>query len=79
LHFPDLKDVRVEANSLAQVVAVLDELHPGLADYLIDERGALRRHVNIFINDELLDDRKTLRDKVSAGDRVFIMQALSGG
>ena len=45
----------------------------------MDDHGALRKHVNIFINDELLDDRETLRDEVTDKDRVFVMQALSGG
>jgi hypothetical protein len=39
----------------------------------------LRTHVNIFIGDERVADRKRLSDPVRAGSRVFIMQALSGG
>ena len=61
------------------LVRALDDLHPGLAAYLVDDQGALRKHVNIFVNDQLLDDRKGLADRVGPGDRVFIMQALSGG
>jgi molybdopterin synthase sulfur carrier subunit len=79
LHFPDLEDVEVPGGSLAEVVCALDGLHPGLAAYLLDERGALRKHVNIFVNEKLLSDRKSLGDRVAPGDRVFIMQALSGG
>lgn len=79
LHFPALRDMDVEAATLAEVVARLDEIHPGLAGYLTDDRGGLRRHVNIFINDRLLEDRAALRDRVTGEDSVFIMQALSGG
>jgi hypothetical protein len=79
LHFPELADVEVDADSLAELVRTLDGMHPGLAAYLTDEHGTLRKHVNIFINDDLLDDRDALRDRVGPGDRVFIMQALSGG
>ena len=79
LHFPKLKDVSVEGSSLADVVTKLDEMHPGLAAYILDEHGALRKHVNIFINEQLLEDRDALRDEVEAHDRIFIMQALSGG
>ncbi|NNE43639.1 MAG: MoaD/ThiS family protein, partial [Gemmatimonadetes bacterium] len=68
----------VPAGSLADVVRELDERHPGLADYLVDERGALRKHVNLFINDQLLQDRVALSDPVGEQDRVFVMQALSG-
>lgn len=79
LHFPDLEDVEVPGGSLAEVVRALDAMHPGLAGYLLDDRGALRKHVNIFVNEKLLSDRQSLGDRVAPGDRVFIMQALSGG
>ena len=79
LHFPELRDVSVPGSTLAEIVRTLDGMHPGLSDYLVDERGSLRKHVNIFINDELLSDRAGLGDRVTETDRVFIMQALSGG
>jgi hypothetical protein len=60
-------------------VAALDEIHPGMGSYLVDDHGALRRHVNIFVNEELVKDRTRLKDPVRPGDRVFVMQALSGG
>lgn len=79
LHFPDLTDVVVPGRTLAEILSRLEELHPGLRSYLVDDTGALRMHVNIFINEEILQDRATLGDAVSESDRVFVMQALSGG
>jgi hypothetical protein len=79
LHFPDLRDGEVEASTLAELVAALDRSRPGLAGYLVDERGALRRHVNIFVNGGLLRDRARLGDRIGAADEVYVMQALSGG
>ena len=79
LHFPDLVETQLAAGTLAEVVRELDRRHPGIAGYLVDDRGALRKHVNIFVNDELLRDRAGLGDPVNDRDRVFIMQALSGG
>ena len=35
--------------------------------------------MNIFVNEEILEDRKGLSDRVTGTDRVFVMQALSGG
>ena len=57
----------------------LDGTYPGLAAYIVDEHGALRKHVNIFLDDELIHDRQTLQDPVTENDRLFIFQALSGG
>ena len=79
--FPDLegRDLRVEAASVAAVVRELEALAPGFAFYICDERGRLRRHVNIFVEEQLIADRNKLSDRVEADSRVFIMQALSGG
>lgn len=79
LHFPDLRDAEVDAATLAELVAALDRTWPGLAGYLVDDRGALRKHVNIFVNGGLAEDRAALGDRIGAGDEVFVMQALSGG
>lgn len=80
--FPALQDkpLRFEgATTVAEVVQALDELAPGLAFYICDERGRLRRHVNIFVNEEMIADRGRLSDRVDADTRIMIMQALSGG
>lgn len=77
--FPDLCEVEINGNTVAEVVVALDERWSGLADYIVDERGRLRPHVNIFIGDELIYDKQTLSDPVDDTTRVYIFQALSGG
>ena len=78
--FPGVtKGVSVEAQTVAEAVSALDQRFPGLADYLVDEQGALRKHVNIFVDDNLIHDRQTLSDPLTAANRVYIFQALSGG
>jgi hypothetical protein len=78
-HFPTLTEVEVEGATVRQVVVSLDERYPGLGGYLTDDQGSLRRHVNIFVNEELIRDRTRLSDAVRPKDRLFVMQALSGG
>ena len=77
--FPDLRDCEVEANTIAEAVRAVDQRWRGLGDYIVDEQGALRKHVNIFLGDDLIRDKRTLSDEVSAESRIYIMQALSGG
>lgn len=79
--FPKLEgeEIRVEASTVAEVVRQVDAIAPGFAFYVCDERGRLRTHVNIFIEEELIADRARLSDPVKPGSRVFILQALSGG
>lgn len=79
--FPQLEGraLDVEAADVAGVVRALEELAPGIGFYLCDERGRLRPHVNVFIGNAMVRDRRQLSDAVAAGDKVSILQALSGG
>ncbi|GGB79710.1 hypothetical protein GCM10011352_01710 [Marinobacterium zhoushanense] len=79
--FPVLETLQIEvpAGSVAEVVRAIDKFAPGFSDYILDERGALRRHVLVSINDSILIDRKTLSDQVADGGTVYIFQALTGG
>lgn len=79
--FPQLEgqEINVEANTAAEVVQAMEKLAPGFAFYICDERGSLRTHVNIFIEENLVSDRKKLSDRVKPDSRVYILQALSGG
>lgn len=66
----------------ASVGAVLEEafkLNPRLRSYILDDQGAVRRHVQIYVNDGVLQDRAKLSDPLAAKDEVFVFQALSGG
>ena len=69
----------VPAGSVAEILRAVNEMAPGFTDYVLDERGALRRHVNLCINETIVFDRTTLADRVSDEGTVFIFQALSGG
>ena len=78
--FPTLQQgTVVEGQTVAEVIRSLEKQHPGLAAYIVDERGALRKHVNIFVNDELVSDRVGLQDVVGKQTRIYVFQALSGG
>ena len=77
--FPDLAEEEVDGDTVAEIVRELERRHPGLASYLVDERGSLRQHVNIFVGSSSVVDRCGLSDSVARGSRIFIAQALSGG
>ncbi len=77
--FPDLDVVDVTGGTVAQVIGELDLVHPGLAAYIVDDRGALRQHVNVFVGKKMVSDRGALSDPVQDGETVYVFQALSGG
>lgn len=53
--------------------------NPRLRGYVLDEHGALRQHMAIFIDGRPIRDRLALGDAVPAEGSIFVMQALSGG
>lgn len=79
--FPQLegRPLEVEASTAGEVVQALEAIAPGIGFYICDERGRLRTHVNIFIDKQMVRDRRGLSDAVPPGGQVHIMQALSGG
>ena len=76
---PGLSEIEVAGNNVSEVVHAIGDKYPKLLSYIIDESGALRKHVNIFIGNRMVQDREKLSDAVSEDDEVFIIQALSGG
>ncbi|MEQ9425550.1 MAG: MoaD/ThiS family protein [Cyclobacteriaceae bacterium] len=77
--YPELQPTEVKGATVKEVLDEIESMHEGIKDYVVDEAGILRKHVNIFIGNELIKDRTKLSDQVKATDEVYIMQALSGG
>jgi sulfur carrier protein ThiS len=50
-----------------------------LEGYVLDEQGRLRKHVAVFVDGKMIEDREDLSDPVGEGSEIFVMQALSGG
>ena len=66
----------------ATVRAVLDAVfahNPRLRTYVLDDQGALRHHMSVFVDGDQIADREHLSDPVRAASEVYVMQALSGG
>jgi molybdopterin synthase sulfur carrier subunit len=73
------KLVEVTSGSLAEVIAALEAAHPGFADRLLDEHGALRKFVNIFVDDDDVRYLDGLDTVVADGITVSIIPAVAGG
>ena len=61
---------------------VLDNVfavNPRARSYVLDDQAALRRHMTVFLDGELIRDRTTLTDAVGENSTVYVFQSLSGG
>jgi sulfur-carrier protein len=77
--FPNIGDIHANGKTLRDILAEVESKHPKIKNYLLDDQGKLRDHVNIFIDGVLILDRKNLTDQFTPDSEIYIMQALSGG
>lgn len=77
--FPDLSEMDIQGETIQEIVKNVEKRVPGISDYILEEDGSVRKHVNIFLGEDLIKDRSTLTDTVAQNDQILIYQALSGG
>jgi molybdopterin synthase sulfur carrier subunit len=73
------KAVEGDGATLRELVEDLESRHVGLRARLVDDDGALRRFVNVYLNDEDVRFLGGLDTKVSDGDTVTVLPAVAGG
>ena len=69
----------IDGATVAQVLRNLFATQPGLGPYVLDEHGALRKHMVVFVDGQRVVDRQRLSDAVPPGGEVYVFQSLSGG
>ena len=73
------KELGVSAPSVRAALQEIERAHPSLYRNVCDETGAVRRHVNLFVNTAHVRDRDGLDTELVAGDVLTILPAVSGG
>ena len=73
--------VQVETSgaTLADALAALWALYPGIRDRMATEQGQVREHINVFIGDENVRHTGGLTSPVAAGSEITVLPAVSGG
>jgi molybdopterin converting factor small subunit len=68
-------DHAVEGTTVGDLLRALERDHPAACGWILDERGLIRRHINVFVNGERGDQDTAVADE----DRVDVLPAISGG
>lgn len=68
-------EIEVDGRTVGEVIRGLADRHPSLHRWVLDDRGHIRRHVSLFVNESTAG----LEASVRPGDRIFILGAISGG
>jgi molybdopterin converting factor small subunit len=71
----DRAEHTVEGGSVGELLVELERAHPAASGWILDERGVVRRHINVFVNGEL----RAQDTPVAADDEIDVLPALSGG
>ena len=71
--------IEVDADRLDRALDRLFDVHPGLRGYVLDERGAIRHHVAIFVDGDAVRDKQRPTQALRKDSEIYVMQALSGG
>ncbi|HZF33677.1 MAG TPA: MoaD/ThiS family protein [Candidatus Angelobacter sp.] len=69
----------VEASTVGDAFDAVFAARPTLRGYVLDDQGALRRHVVVYVNGNPVNDRVGLTDPVGPRDEIYVFQALTGG
>lgn len=71
----DQGEHRIAAATVGEVLCELERGHPDVRGWVLDERGALRRHINVYVNGAPGGEDSS----VGAEDRIDVIPAISGG
>jgi molybdopterin synthase sulfur carrier subunit len=71
----DRGELPVAGATIAELLRELERSQPAISGWILDERGLVRRHINVFVNGE----RARQDDPVAEDDRVDVLPAISGG
>ncbi|HZA79938.1 MAG TPA: ubiquitin-like small modifier protein 1 [Actinomycetes bacterium] len=78
-HAAGRRHLEVAGATVGGVLAALGRAHPGVGQRVLDDRGALRRHVNVYVNGESIRYLHGVETPVADADEVWILPAVSGG
>lgn len=71
--------VDVEGGTVRQALDAVFQGNPRARSYVLDEQGAVRAHMVVFVDGRQIRDRQSLSDPVPTNGEIYVAQALSGG
>ena len=69
------RELRLDGATVVEVLRGLERAHPDVEGWILDERGKIRQHINVFVNRENAGEETALGPE----DRVHVLPAISGG
>lgn len=73
------EQVSIAAATIGELIEALERAHPGLRERLVDDKGQVRRFINLFVGDEDIRFLSGLATPLAEGTEVSIVPAIAGG
>jgi len=77
--FLEAPSAEVEGATVGAALEAVFAVRPALRSYVLDDQGAVRRHVAVYVDGQPIKDRLKLGDPVGPREEICVFQALSGG
>jgi molybdopterin synthase sulfur carrier subunit len=74
-----LAEVKVEGATVGEVLRKLDAQYKGFGERVLEEGKAVRRFINVFVNEDNIRDKNELDTEVRSGDTISILPSIAGG
>ena len=72
-------ELKIEAATVGEVLRKLDAQFKGFGERVLDDGQAVKRFINVFINEDNIRDKKNLETEVKNGDTISILPSIAGG
>jgi sulfur-carrier protein len=69
------RDHSIDGETVVDVLRALEQAHPAISGWVLDERGLIREHVNVFVNGSYGSEHTA----VAPNDRIHVLPAITGG
>jgi sulfur-carrier protein len=69
------REIHLEGATVREILCALEEAHPPITGWILDEQKSIREHVNVFVNGE----RSREETALGANDRIHVIPSISGG
>ena len=67
--------IELDGGTVLEALIALESTRPAISGWVLDERRAIREHVNVYVNGQLAQEETA----VGAADRIHVLPAITGG
>jgi molybdopterin converting factor small subunit len=75
----DLSEIQVTGSTVSQALNDLTIRYPTIKPHIMDTQGKLRRHINLFVNKENINNLKGIDTSIEESDLIILMPSITGG